>query len=168
VRSAIFDFLDNDFRPTFVLDIGTQDTTGPVNPYLVYYNEPLKENSDLFERIQSLYDPSKHKMGSSSTAFRRWTFASGFHVQATRFERAGHSWALWSTVIVRPHWKAISGLPFGSIYGSGNDDLDQPVLSAPTRVPNRIVQNPEIRHTETRQLGWTRPNAFFDMSPHVQ
>src|SRR5437660_1627079 len=77
-EAGVVEMLENDRRPTFVLDLGACGSFGSTNTRLIYCNDSLNCDLDILEQIQSLYSPGGEDPDLRSKAFRQWTLESAY------------------------------------------------------------------------------------------
>ena len=167
---GVVELLQNDQRPTFLLDIGADSSSDGTNPHLVYYNEALKSFPAVLEQIQSLYSPSNEAQEHSSRKFREWTLASAnpHRNGAKRFCKSFQSF-VWTAVMIRSRWRLFSGMPKDSTTDSQNDDTAATVSpSTAGRDQHDIAKSPTPHESARRPLDWTLPNSCFETTSHIE
>jgi hypothetical protein len=112
-KLSLKEILDEDCRPTFIVDLEHNRTTGHcIQPILV--NASLKRRTQLLSEVAGETDHSASAEAPSSTAaynsFRNWATAVGEHVST---EDAARSFRfdgfIWTKSTVRQRWRIISG-----------------------------------------------------------
>jgi PAS domain S-box-containing protein len=167
---GIVELLENDQRPTFLLDIGAHPSSDGTDPHLVYYNEALRSAPVVLEQIQSLYKSVNGTRQYQSSIFRDWTLDSADPPRngQTKFYKSFQSF-VWTAVAIRSRWRLFSGLPNDSTDGSREDDSDRTLSSSAAESdPEALGTSQMPERSGSRPLDWTVPNSFFEASPHIE
>lgn len=166
------ELIQNDPRPTFLLDIGPHSSSDSKEARLIYCNDSLEGVPEVLERIQSLYSSNtvdgNHDL--SSTTFRKWTLESA-RSRPTKTISTCKSFLrfIWTTVTIRARWNIVSGLPTDTI-----DDL-QNVESHPISDPpscsndlDGVAHSQDSIQNAGRGLDWTYPDSSFQTTSHIE
>ena len=170
---GIVDLLENDERPTFLLDIGARGSFDGSDAPLVYFNDSLKSTSDVLEQIKLLYSPVDGIHDLPSKAFRKWTLrtpkAVDTHLTRSRSACKLFLQFIWTTVTVRGRWILVSGIPIAIMDDLQNDDSDT-IVPASTTLDgiHGDAQNFDFQGTAGKRLDWTLPGSCFETNSHIK
>ena len=167
---GIVELLENDHRPTFLLDIGLHSSSYGTDPHLVYYNEALKSTPMVLEKIQLLYSSANGTQQHPLSMFRAWT------LESSKSQRDGLQEFCkpfggfdWTAITIRNRWRLFSGLPNGSTNEPRGEESNG--MMSPCTVKNassRPTTSQVSEKSACKILDWTLLNSSFEANPHVE
>lgn len=104
---GLVEYLENDGRPTFVLDIDTDlgHNHDPSSSQPIYANDALRRNNSLFDSIKTLLDDPKNHVGTDVQALNFSTWLR----ERIKPEFISFHGLQWSSTCLRQRWIIVSG-----------------------------------------------------------
>ncbi len=164
------ELIENDQRPTFLLDIDSHGSFGATDARLVYSNDSLKNIPDLLEQVQSLYNPVEGNHDPASTIFAQWAVKPATS-HPTRSGSSCKSFLrfIWTIVTVRHRWNIVSGMSIDAIDDLQNDDSNATYSSSPKpKYLDGVAKSSDSEKKVGKQLDWTLLGSCFETTSHIE
>lgn len=131
---GVVELLDQDARPTFVVDLNESTKTSPPSLKVIFINTSLRADLELLEAVTSRTDGTStnlHKTESESN-FRKWVAASTDDLSTTTLlDRFTYCGLHWTCMTLKNRLRVVSGLP-----DIGDIDLECLELNHSTLTPS--------------------------------
>lgn len=167
---AIVELVENDHRPTFLLDIGPNGSLDDISASLVYFNDSLKSISNVLAQLRLLYDPVEGVHDFPSKTFKEWTLKPvPLHPTKSRNTAKSFLGFVWTIITVRSRLKLVSGLSIDALDELQKVDWDASgPMSTKLQGLNGIAHTPATGKEVRKRLDWTLPDSSFEATAHVE
>ncbi|ERF75062.1 hypothetical protein EPUS_04844 [Endocarpon pusillum Z07020] len=169
-EAGLVDLLENDPRPTFLIDFGGHGSLSGTGAHFVYCNDSLRSNASIWEQVQSLYSPATASHDLPSRSFRQWTLQTTQSPSCkSRSACKSFTGFIWTIVTVRDRWNLVSGLSISAIDCLHEGDSEATIpFSTELSAVGRISQMSSLEGKVLRTLDWTLPDSCFQTSSHIE
>ncbi|KAJ9648274.1 hypothetical protein H2199_001127 [Coniosporium tulheliwenetii] len=133
---GIVELLEQDQRPTFVVDLGDANNYGPGPLQIIFANACLRTSPALMEMVsgRSTSDSPGSFTARAFSSFKSWVLSSVSNGEALDvcLPPYTHGSIIWSCSILRRRFRVVSGSPSPSSLPSSNDSQINSAENLPT------------------------------------
>jgi signal transduction histidine kinase/CheY-like chemotaxis protein len=107
---GIIELLEQDARPTFILDLSEPFQTSTHSLHLIYTNTACRSNTSLTQLLQLDTETSESSQSPSLAQFHQWLTSSSPGGAARNYQTFSYGNVLWTKSTVRQRYRVVSGL----------------------------------------------------------